>query len=58
MDYVFHLSDLLEVERLQTLQDNLSKAMGIALVVVDAEGIPVTKPSVFHRSALLPVKIR
>lgn len=47
MDYVFHLSDLLEVERLQTLQDNLSKAMGIALVVVDAEGVPVTKPSGF-----------
>lgn len=47
MDYVFHLQDLLDINRLQILQNNFSKAMGIALVIVDENGKPVTEPSGF-----------
>lgn len=40
----YKLNEFLDVKRLQTLQDNFSKSMMIALVVVDENGIPVTKP--------------
>ncbi|NAG37385.1 ATPase, partial [Escherichia coli] len=43
----YKLNEFLDVKRLQTLQDNFSKSMMIALVVVDENGIPVTKPSGF-----------
>lgn len=45
----YKLNEFLDVKRLQTLQDNFSKSMMIALVVVDENGIPVTKPSGFFR---------
>lgn len=54
----YKLNEFLDVKRLQTLQDNFSKSMMIALVVVDENGIPVTKPSGFSdfcmRSRLNP----
>lgn len=47
MDNKYKLHEFLNVNRLQTLQDNFSKSMMIALVVVDQEGVPVTRPSGF-----------
>ncbi|MCE0495511.1 sensor histidine kinase [Vibrio salinus] len=44
-DYKLH--EYLDVTRLQTLQDNFSKSMMVALVVVDENGVPVTRPSGF-----------
>lgn len=41
------LGALLNMERLQILQDNLSKALGLAFVTVDYQGRPVTRPSGF-----------
>lgn len=43
----YKLHEYLDVNRLQTLQDNFSKSMMIALVVVDQDGVPVTCPSGF-----------
>ncbi|WP_409306646.1 PocR ligand-binding domain-containing protein [Pectobacterium sp. B1J-3] len=58
MNNKYQLHEILDVNRLQTLQDNFSKSMMIALVVVDEEGVPVTKPSGFSdfcaRSRLNP----
>lgn len=47
----YKLHEFLDVQRLQTLQDNFSKSMMIALVVVDENGVPVTRPSGFRTSA-------
>ena len=41
------LSDLLDLQRLQKLQDNLAKALGLAFVTVDYRGRPVTQSSGF-----------
>lgn len=41
------LGSFLDIERLQTLQDYFSRSMTIALVVVDQQGQPVTRPSGF-----------
>ncbi|MPQ31472.1 histidine kinase [Clostridium estertheticum] len=41
------ITDILDVELLQKLQDNFSKNMDIASVIVDINGNPVTKPSRF-----------
>lgn len=40
------LSDVVDIDFLQELQDNFAKAMGMASITVDLEG-PVTKPSNF-----------
>lgn len=45
MQYTLH--EYLDIDRIQTLQNNFSQSMEIALVVVDAYGEPVTKPSGF-----------
>ena len=42
-----HLEALLNMEWLQTLQDNLAKALDLAFVTVDYRGYPVTRPSGF-----------
>ena len=42
-----HLSDFINVDGLQQLQDNWSKATGIGFVTVDSEGKPVTRQSGF-----------
>ena len=47
MNNKYKLHEFLDVTRLQTLQDNFSKSMMIALVVVDQDGVPVTRPSGF-----------
>nr|WP_286673685.1 PocR ligand-binding domain-containing protein [Candidatus Symbiopectobacterium sp. PLON1] len=47
MNNKYPLQEILDVDRLQTLQDNFSKSMMIALVVVDEKGVPVTKPRGF-----------
>ena len=56
----YRLHEFLDVKRLQTLQDNFSKSMTIALVVVDENGAPVTRPSGFSdfcaRSRLDPTR--
>lgn len=58
MQNKYSLHEFLDVKRLQTLQDNFSKSMMIALVVVDEKGAPVTRPSGFSdfcaRSRLNP----
>lgn len=47
MDYAFRLTELIEIEQLQTIQNDFSKSMGVALVIVDEKGVPVTTPSGF-----------
>ncbi|MGK2888245.1 MAG: PocR ligand-binding domain-containing protein [Candidatus Malihini olakiniferum] len=58
MNNKYPFQEILDVERLKTLQDNFSKSMMIALVVVDEKGVPVTKHSGFSdfcaRSRLNP----
>ena len=44
MTYHFHLTELIDIERLQTLQNHFRKAMGIDIVIVDEKGIAVIKP--------------
>jgi ligand-binding sensor protein len=41
------LLELMGTEMLQKVQDNFSAAVGVAMVIVDPEGVPVTKPSGF-----------
>ncbi|SFO23998.1 Histidine kinase-, DNA gyrase B-, and HSP90-like ATPase [Cohaesibacter marisflavi] len=41
------LSDLISVEVLQKVQDDFSAAVGVAIVIVDPDGVPVTQPSGF-----------
>jgi len=47
MNNKYKLHEFLDIKRLQTLQDNFSKSMMIALVVVDQDGVPVTQASGF-----------
>ncbi|SOC20476.1 histidine kinase/DNA gyrase B/HSP90-like ATPase [Rhodobacter sp. JA431] len=41
------LADLMSTEMLQKVQDNFSAAVGVAMVIVDPDGAPVTQPSGF-----------
>ncbi len=41
------LGDVIDLEMLQSLQDNFSKAMGLAFVTVDYKGRPITRTSGF-----------
>jgi signal transduction histidine kinase len=43
------LSDVLDIEFIQGLQDDFAKAVGVASVTVDLEGHPVTHPSSYTR---------
>ncbi|MGR6979970.1 sensor histidine kinase [Testudinibacter sp. P27/CKL/0425] len=47
MSYSFRLHDLLDIKQLEVIQHNFSKALGVALVVVDEKGVPVIEPSGF-----------
>lgn len=47
MEAEYKIAEFLDTHRLQKLQDNFSQTMRIALVVVDATGLPVTRPSGF-----------
>lgn len=41
------LCDLVSVDLLQTIQDHFSRAVGIAMIIVDSAGVPITRPSNF-----------
>ncbi|WP_439236578.1 sensor histidine kinase [Lonepinella koalarum] len=43
----FHLSELLDLNQLKVIQNMFSKAIGVALVFVDPNGVPVIEPSGF-----------
>lgn len=43
----FSLDEIINLQSLQEIQDKFSEATGIAAVIVDANGAPVTKPSKF-----------
>ncbi|SMC75062.1 sensor histidine kinase [Sporomusa malonica] len=50
--HVYHdltLADIVNVKVLQEIQDKFSEATGLAAVIVDSAGQPVTKPSNFTR---------
>ncbi|MBU9836467.1 PocR ligand-binding domain-containing protein [Rahnella sp. L72c] len=47
MNNKYKLHEFLDIKKLQTLQDNFSKSMMIALVVVDQDDVPVTQASGF-----------
>lgn len=47
MDQPYLLENLISIEMLQKVQDNFSESVGIALLTVDTEGNPVTRPSGF-----------
>lgn len=41
------IQDIMDVEFLQKFQDSFAKAVGVASIIVDNEGNPITKPSNF-----------
>ena len=47
MENELHLTDLIDVEILQRIQDAFSDMTGIASVTTDADGVAVTKGSHF-----------
>jgi len=49
MNGELRLQDLISLDVLQKVQENFSNAVGISMVIVDAEGSPVTQPSGFSR---------
>lgn len=53
MEEAKKLSDFIDVDLLQTIQDNCAKAMGLAFVTVDYKGIPVTRYSGFTHHCML-----
>lgn len=49
MENELHLTDLIDVEMLQKIQDAFSDMTGIASVTTDADGVAVTKRLSFFR---------
>ena len=47
------VSDFIDLDLLQSIQDNCSKAMGLAFITVDYKGIPITKYSGFTSHCVL-----
>lgn len=47
MDYELHLTDFIDVETLQKIQDAFSEMTGIAAITADANGVAVTEGSCF-----------
>ncbi|MFR4775607.1 MAG: PocR ligand-binding domain-containing protein, partial [Lachnospira sp.] len=47
MENELHLTDLIDIEMLQRIQDAFSDMTGIASVTTDADGVAVTKGSHF-----------
>lgn len=45
--------DFIDIDRLQEIQDACSKALGVALIVADYRGVPITKMSGFTRHCIL-----
>lgn len=46
-DDSLRLEDLISGERLQKIQDNFSAAVGVAIIIVNDQGVPITRPSGF-----------
>lgn len=44
-----HFADVFDIERIQAIQDAFSDATGVASLIADLEGRPVTKPSNIRR---------
>lgn len=44
-----YLREIVEVPRLQEVVDKFSKATGLAAIVTDVDGVPITRPSNFSR---------
>lgn len=42
-----HLTDIVDLNRLQQLQDELASILGVASLITDSNGNPITKPSNF-----------
>lgn len=47
------ISDFIDIKVLQSIQDDCSRAMGLAFVTVDYRGVPVTKYSGFTQHCML-----
>lgn len=47
------ISDFIDIKILQSIQDDCSKAMGLAFVTVDYRGVPVTRYSGFTQHCML-----
>lgn len=47
MDYEMHLTDFIDVDTLQKMQDAFSEMTGIAAITADANGVAVTEGSCF-----------
>lgn len=47
------IADFIDIDRLQEIQDTCSKALGVALIVSDYRGTPITKMSGFTRHCVL-----
>lgn len=47
--HTFTLTELLDLEKLQSLQDRFSAATGVAAIITDIDGVPITMPSNFCR---------
>jgi PAS domain S-box-containing protein len=43
------ITDLIDLETLQSLQDNFASATGVASIITDPDGTPITKPGNFCR---------
>mgnify|MGYP000682583277 CR=1 FL=1 len=41
--------DLFDLEEIQSIQDTFAKATGVASIITDTDGSPITKPSNFCR---------
>ncbi len=47
IDKELHLTDLIDIEILQQIQDRFAEATDLAAIIIDDQGEPVTKPSKF-----------
>ena len=52
------LSDYIDVDLLQTIQDDCSRAMGMAFITVDYKGAPITEYSSFTRHCKLGRRVQ
>ena len=47
MDYELHLTDVIDADTLQRMQDAFSEMTGIAAITTDANGVAVTEGTCF-----------
>lgn len=58
MEEIKQLSDYIDIDLLQTIQDDCSKAMGLAFITVDYKGIPITRYSSFTEHCELGRRVK